>query len=370
MSTPARVFIHDGNGARLCELVDAIGKRSYRTMQVSRAIYVIGEDDPNLRHCDPREGRILVVESSLYPLIWAGPLASMEGNPQQGTIQLEARSYEGVLQERFLPSELTVSGSAGAVFEALWQAVELENPSGVSLSPNLAAGQPFDDTTYSDRSLFDAWNLVAQQTGHEWWLEHEVVTGVLQTQAQFRPARGQDRSSVRLVVGTQPSERVNRWRISAEGATYRIRAVGGASSATQAFTERSRVERRAGKAPVSTAALVAGGSRHGFDFSKWPTGENVVTRADRLAIVENVIGAGSLAITAEALLRQGRTAQLAIDLEVQGVPELWQSCMPGDVISVSLPAPYFIDGYEGTAAIVDTEPWEEAGTLRMTVMLA
>ena len=366
---PPRAFIHDGSGRRIAELRDAALKRAYRTMQVSRALVVIPENDPQLALCDPREGRFLVISSTLYPYVWAGSIATIEGIPSAGIIQIEARSYEGVLQERFLPSGFSVDGTPRAVFRALWDAVEQENPTGVSLSPDLAAGQPFDETAYGDRSLFDAWNLVAQQTGHEWWLEHEVVNGVLTTQAQFRPARGQDRTAdVRLVVGPWANVRVNRWRDSVEGAQHRIRAVGGATSATQAFSERSRVERRLGKAPVSTAALVtAANSRHGYDFGKWPTGDSVLTRGERLAILENVRGEGALAIAAESLLRQGRTAQRAADIEIQASADLWRYCTPGDVIRLTLPAPYFVDGIDAVVAIMDTEIAEELGTLRLNI---
>ena len=367
---PARCSVHDGQGRRLAELPLAVGKRSFRTMQVSRAIYVIPEDDPALLLCDPREGRFLVIESSLYATIWAGQIVNLEGGPAAGTVQLEARSYEGVLQERFLPSDFAADGSSGSVFAALWRAVEFENPTGISLSADLAAGQPFDGTNYGDRNLFDAWNLVTQQTGHEWWLEHEVVRGQLTTQAQFRPARGQDRTAdVQLVVGPWGNVRVNRWRMSTEGATHRIRAIAGATSATQAFSERARLERRAGKsAPISQAALVtAANTRHGFTFGKWPTGESVLTRGERLAVLENVRGEGALAIAAEAVLTRGRSAQRAVDIELQGAGALWKHCTPGDIVRLTLPEPYLLDGYDGPVAIIDTEVVEETGTMRLNV---
>ena len=365
---PPRVYVHSGDGRRIAELVDAAVKRSYRTMQVSRAICVIPETDPQLALCDPREGRLLVIESSAFPLIWAGPISSLEGGPVAGTVQIEARSYEAVLQERYLPTECAIDGTSGFVFEALHAAVEAENPTGVSLSRDIAAGQPFDQTVYSDRSLFDAWTLVAQQTGQEWWLEHEMGDDVLQTQAHFRPARGQDRTTdVQLMVGPWANVRVNRWRISVEGAQHRIRGVAGATSATEAYGDRVRVERRLGKAPVSTAQLVqAQNMRHGYDFGKWPTGDTVLTRGERLAILENVRGAGALAIAAEATLLKGRTAQRAVDIALQAAPELWQFCTPGDVVRLNLPAPYFIDGIDTPVAILDVEVSEEDGTLRMT----
>jgi hypothetical protein len=338
-------------------------------MQVARAMYTIEETHPHLALCDPREGRFLVVESSLYPFVWAGQLVSLEGGPVVGTIQLEARSFEGVLQSRYLPTDFAVDGSSGAVFTALWQAVERENPTGVSLSDDLAAGLPFDGTNYGDRSLFDAWNLVAQQTGHEWWLEHAVVNGQLVSQAQFRPARGLDRTEeVRVVVGPYGNARINRWRMSVESSSHRLRAIAGQTSATEAFSARSRVERRAGAAPVSTASLVVGANtRHGYDFLKVPTGSSALTRAERIAILENVRSAGSLAVAAEALLRQGRSAENVVDIEIQGAAELWQHCAPGDVIRLTLPSPYFIDGVDTVAAIIDTEAVEESGTLRLNV---
>lgn len=366
---PPRVFVHDGAGVRLCELTEAVGKRSYRTMQVSRASFVVPETDVHLDLCDPREGRILVVESTLYPWVWAGPISALEGGPVQGTISIEARSYEGVLQERFLPTDFTGSGTSGQQFEAMWRVVEAENPTGVSLSPDLSAGEPFDNTAYADRSLFDAWNLISTQTAHEWWLEHSVTNGVLETQAQFRPQRGLDRTGdVRLVVGPFANCRVNRWRMSAEGGTHRIRAVAGATSVTQGFTARSRVERRSGKAPVSTAVLATRtNTRHGYTFAAWPQGNTPLTRGEQLAILENVRGAGALAIAAEAILARGRTAQRAVEIEVQAHGEMWEICTPGDVVTLTLPAPYFIDGYSGPVAIMDVEPTEELGTMRLNV---
>lgn len=368
---PPRVYVHDGAGVRLCELVDAVGKRSFRTMQVSRASFVILETDPQLRLCDPREGRLLVIESGLYPYTWAGQIVSLEGGPQAGTITVEARSYEGILQERYLPTDFVGSGTSGQQFAAMWSAVERENPTGVSLSNDLAAGEPFDDTAYGDRSLFDAWNLAAGQTGHEWWLEHAVSQGVLTTQAQFRPQRGQDRTrDVRLVVGPHANCRVNRWRMSSEGGTHRIRAVAGAASVTQGFTERSRVERRSGKAPVSTAVLTQrANTRHGYTFAAWPQGDTPLTRGEQLAIMENIRSAGPLAIAAESILARGRTAQRMVDVEVQAHPEVWPYCTPGDVITLTLPEPYFVDGFDGPVAIVDVEASEELGTMRLNLMV-
>lgn len=367
---PPRVYVHDGAGVRLCELVDAAGKRSFRTMQVSRAVFVIPENDPQLPLCDPREGRLLVVESALYPYTWAGQIVSLEGGAQ-GTISVEARSYDGVLQERYLPTAFVGSGTSGQQFAAMHAAVERENPTGVSLSNDLAAGEPFDDTAYADRSLFDAWTLAASQTGHEWWLEHAVVNGRLTTQAQFRPQRGQDHTQeATLVVGLHANSRVNRWRMSSEGGSHRIRAVAGASSVTQGFTERSRVERRQGKAPVSTAVLTQrANTRHGYTFAAWPQGDTPLTRGEQLAIMENIRSSGPLAIAAESILARGRTAQRMVDLEVQAHPEVWEYCTPGDVISLVLPEPYFVDGYRGPAAIVDVEASEELGTMRLNLMV-
>lgn len=369
---PPRVYVHDGDGRRLCELVEATGKRSFGTMQVQRATCVIAETDPNLEHSDPGQGRFLVIESSLYGLTWAGPLVKITGGPVSGTIQLEARSYESVVQERFLPTGFTASGASGSVFTQLWEAVERENGTGVSLG-EVSAGEPFPDGSYGELSLFGAWNRVAQQTAHEWWLEHAVVQGRLQTSAHFRPARGQDRTrEVTLGVGSWAQVRVNDWWESTEGGVHRLRAIAGATGTTQGFTERSRVERRAGKsAPVSTATLVtAQNTRHGYSFLKGPTGDSVLTRREQLLILENVRGSGALATAAESVLAKGRAVQRGADLELQGVGERWRLIEPGDVVRLMLPEPYFIGGYDGHVAVLDTEPVEELGTLRIIVEVA
>lgn len=338
-------------------------------MQVARAQVVIPENDEQLTQCDPREGRLLVIESTTYPYTWAGPLRNLEGGPVEGTMMLEANSYEDILRERFVPTETVGTGTSGQQFKLMWAAVERENPTGVSLSKDIAAGEPFDGTAYADRSLFDAWNLIASQTQHEWWLEHSVSDGILTTQAQFRPERGLDRTGdVRLVVGPFGNSRVNRWRMSTEGGGHVIRAVAGPSSTTQAYTARSRVQRRQGKAPLSTAVLTArANTRHGYTFAAWPQGDTPLTRAEYLAVMGNVLGTGSLAIAAESILARGRTAQRMVDLEIQGAPDVWALCRPGDVVSLTLPEPYFISGYSGPAAISDIDLMEERGSAHLNL---
>lgn len=364
---PARVAVHDGAGRYLADLQAPAGKRAYRTMAVAQAQYVVDEEDPALAYCDPTEGCLLVVESELLPL-WAGPLVTLSGGPVQGTMTLEARSYEAVLQRRYLPTGFLASGSSGAVFRDAWRAVEAENSANVVLAPDLAPGEPFAGGAYGDLDLFRVWTQLATQTAHTWWLEHRLVAGMLETTAHFRSERGQDRTAqVTLTVGPYASVRVNAWRITQDESPHRLRAVGGAASTTQAFSERPRLERRASaSAPVSTASLVTREStRHGYDFARWPTGDTPLTRAEQLAILDNVRGSGELAIAAEAILRQGRMAQRAVDLEVQGYAELWPYCMPGDVIRLQLPAPYFLRGYSDVASILAVEGVEELGTMRL-----
>ena len=363
-----RAYLHDGDGARICELNAAV-LRSFRTGEMSTASALISETDEALLNADPRLGRILVIESTIYPLIWAGPVVSLEGAPFTGTVTISARSYESILGERYLPSGYALTMSAGGQFTALLSEVERTNATGVTIAPNIAAGPPVDDINYGDRSLLQSWSLLSQMTAHEWWLEHEVARGQLQTAAHYRLERGLDRTAdAVLTVGANGNMRVNRWR-SGTDSTHQIRAIAGGTSTTQGFTERSRVSRRySSSAPTPDASVAAlTYTRHGYQFGRWPTGSTIITRREQLAIMEAVRSYGALATAAEAALVRANVAQRAIDLEVQGNPDLWKFCLPGDIITLNLPPYYFVDGYNGPAAIMATDPREEMGTLMLTV---
>ena len=57
----------------------------------------------------------------------------------------------------------------------------------------------------------------------------------------------------------------------------------------------------------------------------------------------------------------------AVDIELQGAGALWKHCTPGDIVRLTLPEPYLLDGYDGPVAIIDTEVVEETGTMRLNV---
>lgn len=369
---PARVYVLDGDGLVLAQLPEAWGERTFATMAPGRALVTVPESEPLLRLCRPEAGVMLAIESDLFPLVWAGVLVGVSGRPNERAVDLEARSFDAVLAERFLPSNFAPDGTSGAVFRALWEAVEAENPSGVELAVGaIAAGVPFPDTNFGDRSLADSWSLLARQTGHEWWLEHVIDSGRLRSAAHFRPARGEDHRGVAVLGGASwPSVRVNRWRISAEAPPHRLRAIAGASSASQAFSERARVERRGSpSAPIGAAQLVAGSAfvRHGVAFARWPTGDVLTRRADAVMVMENLRGVAPLAIAAEAILLRGRGFDRALDVEAWGGLGLWRYCRPGDVVSVSVEAPVMVSGYDGPAAVVSVQPVEHLGILHLVL---
>ena len=369
---PARVYVHDGQGRRLVELVDAIGNRTYRTMEVSQAIYQIPETDPQLAVCDPTLGRILVIESTLYPTVWAGPITQLAGRPASGEMTITARGYEAILQERYLPTDFTIDGSAGAVFRGAWAAMERENVTGVTLSNDIVAGPQFYGTHYRSRKLFDAWNLLAQQVAHEWWLEHAVAGGVLQSQAHFRPARGEDHTAdVRIVVGPNGNARVNEWRINTDATSHRIRAIAGAGTTATQLSERPVTEVRASaSSPIARASLVTiSNSRLGVDFSNSPTGTNPITATEAFTVIESVPNEGALKTAAQTALVRGHRFERGIDLEIVGAGTMWRYVAPGDLVSLTLPPPYFIDGYDGPVAVVSTQPMEHLGVLHIVVQV-
>lgn len=343
--------------------------RDYRTGQTSRGTFQLAETDPDLQYVDPRLGVQFWFETESYPLVWAGQVVDVSGRPSSGEVMVEARSFEALLQERLLPSTYLVSGTAGKVVRQLVEEIERTNPLGLQLPDDIASGPVLDTLSLGDRTLFDALTTIANITGYEWWLEHEAVRGELVTSLQFSPARGQDRTEVLLTTGPWGNVQINGWRINTEGTAHRLRAIGGQGSATQAFSERSRVERRLSAAsPVAQALLVAAPvTRHGYTFGRFPTGDSILSRTETLAILEGVRGTGALAIAAEALLIR-RRPERSVDLSVLATDtDLWARCLPGDVVLADFPAPTLVTGYRGPVAILATQPMEQLGLLHLRV---
>ncbi len=371
---PARVYLHDGYGRRLGQFAAAWANRVFASMDVLQAHVTVVADDPLLLEAASDEDRLLVIESTLYPLVWAGTIAGISGNPGEGTVSLEGRSYEEILQRRYLPRDFAPSGSAGAVFRQMHEAVESSNPSGVALaSSGLAVGLPFDSTNFGELSLFDAWSTVCEQTGYEWWLEHAVdLGGQLVTVAHFQAARGEDRRHVRLAFGGEaPNLNVRRWRLGLDSTVHWIRAIAGATSPTEAFTSRSRADRRLSESgPISSAQrVISEFLRHGVAFVRRQTGRSPVSRGELVRIVENVRGAATLGTAAEALLLRGLGRDRTLDIEVWDDPHLWAEIAPGDVVHLSIGTgtKVLIRGYDGPAAVVAVQPMEHEGLLHLIV---
>ncbi len=368
----ARAYVHDGSGRRLAALPEAVGNRTYRTGQPGQASYTMPAETETLaliELLDPRDGRLLVVESSYYPLTWVGPITGLRYSPATGEVTIEASSYEAVLQRRLLPTDCTIGGAAGGVFEQLVVISEAANAANLVLSPNVPSGPVIADTAFGDRSLHDALNLLSVSAEAEYWLTHDTARGVLTTTIHFG-MRGVDRfADFDLVGGPNANISVRESRVSVDGQAHRLRAVAGARSVTESYSSRLRTERRYSTASPIEQALVGQVSRtiHGHDFSRAPTGGTVLTRGDQLQVLEAVRGDGDLAIAAEALLRRGRFAERAVDLAVSGHLERWDQCEPGDVLRLVLEPPHLVRGYDGPVRVLSSRPMEHTGELQLVL---
>lgn len=340
--------------------------RTYHIGTPGRATFALAESD-DMTGLDPRERPLVAFESEVYPLPWVGEVVDMTGRPAAGEVEFSARGFEALLGERLLPTTFTLRGTAGSMIERLVEEIERTNPLGLQLPNEIASGPTLDELAFGDRTLLDAVQLVARVSGHEWWLEHEVVRGEIVTSLQFRQARGQDRTHVVLVGGPRANVEVMGWRVNTEGTAHRVRAVAGQSSATQAFSARARVERRlSASSPVAQALLVSAPvTRHGYTFGRFPTGDSILSRAEQLAVLEGVRGEGALAIAAEHILTSGRRPERSIELVYTGGFDTWPDLLPGDVVLADIPAPVFVRGFRGPVQILATRPMEQLGRLHL-----
>jgi hypothetical protein len=355
VGTLARVYIHDGAGRRIGELTTTHNiDRAYVLMEPASARFMVSVDEPLLHELDPREGRMVVIESDRYPYPWVGKLTGLGWQREDPAVTATCRSLDAVLTQRFVNG--TYSGSAGLVFAKVLEDAAASNPTGIAPG-TIAPGPPYA-AVLQDRSAFQALNLIAQQTGYEWWVEYDVSPAQVLTYANFRPARGFDRASTHGLIDGGNAD----WTAcKIEGETaFALTVVGGQGSTTQTYSER----------PRHTEGIVVG-SVHGHSLRRTLSQAYGITRIERIRLAENLKSRDLVQDAAQAMMSRWPTPEQAMewvvwDVDNHGAQVDWTGFDVGSVIHASAPTA-FITGFTGALRIVGVQPSEELGLLRLVV---
>lgn len=353
----AQVQLYDGGLLRFAEVGTASDvRRTYKLDNHGIARFVIDRADPQAKYLDPRRGNVVVITSESYPVPWAGKAVTMRGDPTDGTIQVSCKSYDAILDERFLGDDADFDGSASRAFaDALGQAGA--NPHGIGRGLIADTEQRFKGvlSRYSARQALDG---IAETAGMEWWLEHKVSGGQLSVRANMASARGVSRyATTALVHGGPNGPAIGSWTIDGEVAAFSATVVGGASSPIQGFNDR-----------VAAAVIEAPsdiGRIHGFQVERDGTGETLMTSREVLSVAEALRERGRVVDAARvALARPGAQRRLS-DVIVPLASGLWPQIGVGEVVRCVSPLS-FLEGFDGPMRVNSIEVREEAGEMALS----
>lgn len=353
-----QVHIYSGSFQRFAEVATASDiRRTYKLDNHGIARFTVDRDDAQVRHLDPRRGNIVVITSASYPWPWVGKVTTMRGDPVKGTVQLSCKSYDSILDERYLGTDATFNRTAGQAFlEALGQAGAI-NPHGIEAGAVDDTQRRFEGSLplQSGRQALDT---IAGVAGMEWWLEHQISGSRLTVRAHMAGARGTNRYATALLVhGAEPGPAIGSWSIDGEAAAFSATVVGGASSPIQAFN--SRATAKATKAPADIGTI------HGFPIERDGTGATMLTRREVLDFTESLRATGRVTDAAQAALARPGVQRRLQDVLVPLDASLWPSLGVGDVVRCEAPLA-FLDGYSGPLRVLSAEVREEAGELALS----
>jgi hypothetical protein len=355
MRTP-RVSLHDGFGGVVAELTTAKHvNRAWDIMQPSTAQVSLALTDPAIAECDPTRGRVLVIESQQYPYPWVGAITRAGENHAEGLATLQCLSLDAILSARYLSASADYAGTAGAVFASVLQDANGANDSGIGVSPNVSAAGRFEGT-FPERSVYSALNLIARQTGHEWWVDYDVQPSGIRATANIGPARGLVRTDTAL--SAPGDSEILESAIDLRGAAYVWKVVGGQTATLQAYTERPRAARRQSsgasleRTPVAPVAVV-----HGFEIERAELGGSPLTRGEAFLVAEALLSEGAVGAAADVLAGRPPHAERVLQWRLTSQdPGLWAACAIGNVVRMRAAGAFLGTGLDAPVRIVSVQP--------------
>lgn len=380
---PARVLLYDGSFRRLGQLTTATSiNRSYRMESHGQASITIAVDDPLIGETSSLEGRIVVIESTVYPVPWVGKLTGRRGDRASGTVTLEADSFDAILDERALPRGYSTSGSAGGELARIISTVNSRNPTGIEIGAIQnhvigIAGLSFPEWT-ARRAL----NAIAEQGGLEWWLDYMATATNIEI--LFRAARNRGFNRYRSVTLHDGGNCTwTDWREDGKAYTFALTVVAGQTSVTESYTERARSTRIVQEGggfvtqyeqvpfaePIAPAPSTQSGnsgsqsiSIEGFVHGFITIAKRVLTPVTTREVVEVREELKTRDVTvqsAQARLNNRRLSEKVISITHLD-PTEWDTLEVGSVVRLVAPGA-FVDGFDGPARILGVQPMEELG---------
>jgi len=352
----AQVHIYDGAFERVGEVATAGDlRRTYSMHNRDSARFVVDVDDSQAANLDPRKGNVVVITSDSYPWPWVGKVATLRANMVSGQIRVDARSYDSVLDERFLGKDAVFKESAGRAFTAALGALGENSPHGIGLGSVAQTERRFDGALpfQAGRGALDT---IAKTAGMEWWLTPRVSGSQLRVSAHLATVRGVSRyGTTTLVHGAGVS--AQEWLIDGLAASFAATVVGGQSSPIQSFGDRATAR--------ATAAPAEIGGVHGFAIES-SASSSLVSRREQIVFAESLRGQGRVEDAARVAVAKP-AAQRRMDLIASDVA-LWPSLGVGDVLRCQVPGA-FLGDLDAAVRVLSTEVREEAGELGIVAQI-
>lgn len=361
MALLPRVYLHDGAFVRIGEIT-TVGTldRTFLLGEESVCQFTVSPSDPLFGEIQPTRGRVLVVESPLYPLLWVGKVVQARRGQDRGAVTVTARSYDRILSERVLGASATYTRGCSEAIMRVLADVNATNPTGI------AAGRRADNLVLFNGSLpyetaRSALDKIADFGGLEWWLEYSGGSA-LTIRLNVADARGVDAYRCCALVDGG-NARWDDWIEDAEALTFGLTVVGGQATSGQPFNER----------PATTvdATQVTTDAPHGYAVEGGEPNLSAVTKADRLVVSEYLRAEGLTSEAARAQLGRQRLSgsTRSLRLTVTSVdPAIWAGLQPGNVVRVVCPDAFWV-GFDGPARIVGAQPDEQAGGCGLVLRL-
>lgn len=196
---PPGVYIHSGgNGIRIGQLFDllAVDRAFSATMPhiAGDALVVVKKDEELLttRRGDWRKGDFLVVISECYPRDWVGVITRVRQEGRDAPWQIHAKEFSHILAGRSLDFDASFAGPSGDVVERVLARANGSNYTTIEVGdilpgPNLRTGLELRDT-----APFDALNSLADVTGYEWSVTHDVFRDHIDSVLNWGQVQGVD----------------------------------------------------------------------------------------------------------------------------------------------------------------------------------
>jgi hypothetical protein len=346
----ARVYLHDGTLRRVGQLSTAEGvNRSYVLGGQGVATVTVSPTDDLIADADPRLGRILVIESTIYPEPWVGKLTEARMSGGRDAVQLRAVGFDRVLEQRILGAGSTFKATAPSVVEQILQSANGVNPTGIEVGAVADTGVVFEGS-FPQTSARQAIDSVAAHAGLEWWLEFGVTSSSLSIELHADVARGEDRSG-EVEIADGGTGDWTEWVINAEALALSLSVVGGQANATQAFNDQP-----ASKADFSGVEVFA---PHGYAVEGEGLVGSTLTAAEKVAFADYVQSKGQTAKLAQELLKRGGVTR-SIRVTCPSNRDIWGDLRVGNVVNLRAPGA-FLGDFEGPVRILGVQPSEESG---------